>query len=324
VSGSTNRDPHEGRTWAQARLPNRQCEVRDKCCQRKRGETTALRDEMTRGAQWGETAHGWFLPQKGTVHTMATQEPHDEQRQPPNGADGAEASPDISDEMSFALIEEQADASIRRVWHKGRWYFSIIDVIGLLTDAPTPRTYWAMMKERVQSEGFRELLTKCEQLKMTAADGKQRRTDAADSETILRLVQSVPSPKAEPVKQWLAKVGAERVEEVTRPLDVVQVSTERAALVKPEPEAPALAWAEYYEQLATLYRRQAAYEAQLVYVEVTLSARLEDHEEQIGSCTAVWRAWRRGSDCCQNSWNGLARRPSRQSIRPSPRRWPSG
>src|SRR5262249_18730113 len=113
---------------------------------------------------------------------------------------------------------------------------------------------------------------------MRAADGKMRATDAGNTETLLRITQSVPSPKAEPVKQWLAKEGAKRVDEVTRPLDAAQLSTERAALVKPSPDASALAWAEYYEQLAVLYRRQAAYEARLVYVD----ARLDEHEEQIG------------------------------------------
>jgi BRO family protein len=188
-------------------------------------------------------------------------------------------------DMSIALIEEQADASIRRIWHDGRMFFSVIDVIGLLTDAPTPRTYWAMMKERIQSEGFRELLTKCERLKMAAADGKQRQTDAADTETLLRIIQSVPSPKAEPVKQWLARVGARRLDEVARPLDAADVSHAITATPKPSLDAPALAWAEYHEQLAALYRRQAAYEIRLAYVDATvsgLSVRLDDHEEQIG------------------------------------------
>jgi len=158
----------------------------------------------------------------------------------------------------------------------------VIDVIGLLTDAPTPRTYWAMMKERIQSEGFRELLTKCERLKMTAADGKQRQTDAADTETMLRIIQSIPSPKAEPVKQWLARVGARRLEEVTQPIDAADASHAITATPKPALDAPALAWAEYHEQLAALYRRQAAYEARRAYVDATLSARLDDHEDQIG------------------------------------------
>src|SRR5262249_582730 len=189
-----------------------------------------------------------------------------------------ETSPDAPEEMSLMLIEEQADASIRRVWHDGRWFFSVIDVIGVLTDAPTPRVYWGVVKHRLQQEGAREVFTHCKQLTMRATDGKMRATDAGDTETLFRIIQAVPSPKAEPVKQWLAKVGAKRWEEVTRPLDVAQFSTERAGLAKPAEAAPALAWAEYYEQLAVLYRRQAAYEAQLVYVD----ARLEEHEEQIG------------------------------------------
>src|SRR5262249_53941338 len=208
---------------------------------------------------------------------MATQDPDDEQRQTPIGPEGAETEAVTAKEPSLAVIEEQADASIRRVWHDGRRFFSIIDVIGVLTDAPKPRMYWADMKRRIQSEGFRELLAFCKQLKMPSRDGKYYKTDATDTETLLRIIQSVPSPKAEPVKQWLAKVGAERVDQVTRPLDVAQLSTERTALVKPPPDASALAWAEDYEQLAALYRRQAAYEAQLVYVD----ARLDEHEEQI-------------------------------------------
>ncbi len=95
---------------------------------------------------------------------------------------------------------------------------------------------------------------------------------------MLRIIQSVPSPKAEPVKQWLARVGAKRLDEATRPLDAAQVSTDVAAIAKPSPEAPALAWADYYEQLAVLYRHQAAYEAQLAYVD----ARLDEQQGQIG------------------------------------------
>jgi hypothetical protein len=113
--------------------------------------------------------------------------------------------------------DEQAERRIRRVWHEGRWFFSVIDVVGLLTDAPTPRMYWADMKRTVPAEGFRELLEIIQQLKMTAADGKQRVTDAADTETLLRLIQSIPSPKAEPFKQWLARVGTERLREMEDP-----------------------------------------------------------------------------------------------------------
>jgi DNA-damage-inducible protein D len=108
---------------------------------------------------------------------------------------------------------EDGGRLIRRQWHEGRWYFSVVDVVGLLTDSATPRQYWYDMKARIQDEGFRELSAKCLQLKMRSLDGKMRATDAADVETLLRIIQSIPSPKAEPVKQWLAGVGAERIEE---------------------------------------------------------------------------------------------------------------
>jgi BRO family protein len=180
--------------------------------------------------------------------------------------------------MTIALIEEQADATIRREWIEGRWYFSVIDVVGVLTDAPKPRQYWHDMKRRVQGEGFREVSAKCRQLKMHSADGKLRETDAADVETMLRLIQSVPSPKAEPVKQWLARVGAERLDSATRPLDAAQASTEVATLPQPAVDAPAMLWAKYHEQLATLYYRQAAYEARLVVVDTQLA----EHDAQLG------------------------------------------
>jgi DNA-damage-inducible protein D len=118
--------------------------------------------------------------------------------------------------LALALVEEQADASIRRVWHDGRWFFSVIDVVGVLTDSANPGVYWRVLKSRLNEEGGDETVTKCNRLKMTAADGKQRTTDAADTETMLRLIQSIPSPKAEPVKQWLARVGAKHLDEVTR------------------------------------------------------------------------------------------------------------
>ena len=102
-----------------------------------------------------------------------------------------------STDTSLALIEEQADASIRRVWHEGRLFFSVIDVVGMLTDAPQPRQYWYDMKRRIEDEGFREVSAKCRQLKMRSADNKQRETPAADTETLLRIIQSIPSPKAE-------------------------------------------------------------------------------------------------------------------------------
>ncbi len=117
----------------------------------------------------------------------------------------------------LAALDEQASRDVRKVWHEGRWWFSIIDVIGLLTDSSQPRRYWTDLKRRVTDEGFREVYAKCVQLKMAAPDGKQRLTDAADTETMLRIIQSIPSPKAEPFKQWLARVGSERLEEIEAP-----------------------------------------------------------------------------------------------------------
>jgi hypothetical protein len=180
--------------------------------------------------------------------------------------------------QALTLVEEQADASIRRVWHDQRWYFSIIDVIGLLTDSPKPSQYWYNLRQRMSEEGYRELSPNWLRLRMRAADGKLRETDAADTETLLRIIQSIPSPKAEPIKLWLAKVGAKRLEQETRPLDAAQVRAETATITMPAAEAPALAWAEYYEGLAALYRRQAAYEARLA----TIDARLDEHEDEIG------------------------------------------
>lgn len=105
---------------------------------------------------------------------------------------------------------------IRRQWVDDRWYFSVVDVVAILTDSTEPRIYWAQLKRRVQDEGFVELLAKCKQLKMRSLDGKKYATDAADTETLLRLIQSIPSPKAEPFKRWLAKVGTERLEEIAQ------------------------------------------------------------------------------------------------------------
>jgi hypothetical protein len=193
--------------------------------------------------------------------------------------DPTEPRQDPSETTAVALIEEQAEERIRRIWRDGRWYFSVIDIIGVLTDSSRPRKYWNDLKKRLtDDEGFMELSAKIGQLKMTAQDGKQRETDAADSETLLRIIQSIPSPKAEPVKQWLARVGARRVEEVMQPLPPAITPAEIAGLTKPDPQAPALVWAEYYEALATLYRRQATYEARLIYFD----AQLNEHTEQIG------------------------------------------
>ena len=114
--------------------------------------------------------------------------------------------------------DETAERQIRRVWHDDRWWFAVVDVVGTLTESANPGVYWRQLKRRMlEDEGARETVTKCNALKMQAADGKQRLTDAADTETLLRIIQSVPSPKAEPFKQWLARVGTERLEEVENP-----------------------------------------------------------------------------------------------------------
>lgn len=102
---------------------------------------------------------------------------------------------------------------IRRQWVNDRWYFSVVDVVAVLTESDAPRQYWGNLKRRIQDEGFSEVLSKCLQLKMRSLDGKRYATDAADTETLLRIIQSIPSRRAEPFKQWLAKVGAERIEE---------------------------------------------------------------------------------------------------------------
>ena len=108
---------------------------------------------------------------------------------------------------------------IRRVYDEESetWWFSVIDIVQALTDSSNPRDDWFKMKQRVQLEDGAELSTFCRQLKMTAADGKQRLTDAATAESLLRIIQSVPSPKAEPIKRWLAKVGYERMQEIADP-----------------------------------------------------------------------------------------------------------
>lgn len=126
------------------------------------------------------------------------------------------------DQVLLPFDDGSTGRVIRREWHAGRWFFSVVDVVAVLTDSDAPRIYWAQMKQRIQDEGFTQLLARCKQLKMRALDGKQRETDAADVETMLRIVQSIPSPKAEPVRQWLAKMGAQRLEEVAAELNEAQ------------------------------------------------------------------------------------------------------
>lgn len=130
------------------------------------------------------------------------------------------------DEKNIQIFE---DKKIRTAWNEEEeeWYFSVVDVVGVLTDQPTQRgasNYWAKLKERLKSEGADQLLTNCQQLKMTAHDGKKRLTDVANTEQLLRIIQSIPSSKAEPFKMWLAEVGRERIEETIDP----ELTIERA------------------------------------------------------------------------------------------------
>jgi DNA-damage-inducible protein D len=130
-----------------------------------------------------------------------------------------------------ALLPFEGDGRIiRRQWVDDRWYFSVVDVVAILTDSDAPSKYWSAMKARIQDEGFRELSTKCRQLKMRSLDGKRYSTDAADTETLLRIMQSIPSPKAEPFKQWLAKVGTERIEELGQSDLLAGMSPEQRAI----------------------------------------------------------------------------------------------
>ena len=116
---------------------------------------------------------------------------------------------------NIKLFEEK---KVRSKWNEQeeKWYFSIIDVVEILTGSPNARKYWSVLKTRLKAEGS-QLATNCSQLKMQSADGKFYKTDVADTEQLLRLIQSIPSPKAEPFKQWLAKVGYERMQEIADP-----------------------------------------------------------------------------------------------------------
>ena len=121
----------------------------------------------------------------------------------------------MTKENTIRLFQDQR---VRVLWNEEheKWYFSIVDIIGILTESPNPRKYWSVLKTRLKKEGS-ELTTNCSQLKMQSSDGKYYKTDVADTEQLLRLIQSIPSPKAEPFKVWLAKVGYERIEETEDP-----------------------------------------------------------------------------------------------------------
>ena len=105
---------------------------------------------------------------------------------------------------------------IRRTWHEDQWFFSVVDIVGALTDSPNPRNYWNMMKAREAEAGI-QLSTLCVQLKLTSKDGKSYKTDCVHTEAAFRVIQSIPSAKAEPFKRWLAEVGYQRVQEIENP-----------------------------------------------------------------------------------------------------------
>ncbi|CAG9891950.1 hypothetical protein BOVA514_2188 [Bacteroides ovatus] len=121
----------------------------------------------------------------------------------------------MTKQQALKLFEERR---VRTVWddEQEKWYFSIVDVVAVLTDSSNPQTYWRVLKKRLLSEG-NETVTNCNGLKMQAADGKMRLTDVADTEQLLRLIQSIPSPKAEPFKLWMAKVASERLNQIQDP-----------------------------------------------------------------------------------------------------------
>jgi DNA-damage-inducible protein D len=114
-------------------------------------------------------------------------------------------------------ISEFEQKQIRRVWHKEDWYYSIVDVIAVLTDSARPSVYWSSLKARTKKEGFDEALAQIESLQLKSQDGRMRQTDTANRQTLLRIIQSIPSPKAEPLRLWLAQVGEERFAEIENP-----------------------------------------------------------------------------------------------------------
>jgi DNA-damage-inducible protein D len=130
----------------------------------------------------------------------------------------------MTNEVKMAIFKGK---KIRKTIHQNEWWFSVVDVIEALTDSDRPSVYWTAMKARVKDEGEFQLSTICRQLKLEAPDGKMRETDCANTEGIFRIIQSVPSPKAEPFKRWLAKVGYERVQEIEDP----ELATKRTRML---------------------------------------------------------------------------------------------
>ena len=125
----------------------------------------------------------------------------------------------MTKKQAIQLFEER---KVRTVWddEQEKWYFSIVDVCGVLTDSPNPRNYWKVLKHRLVKEG-NETVTNCNQLKLKAEDGKMRLTDVADTEQLFRIIQSIPSPKAEPFKQWMAQVASQRLDQFASLTDII-------------------------------------------------------------------------------------------------------
>ena len=121
----------------------------------------------------------------------------------------------MTQKQAIQLFEQK---KVRTIWDsdKEKWYFSVVDVVAVLTESPNPRNYWKVLKHRLIKEG-NETVTNCNQLKLQAEDGKKRLTDVADTEQLFRLIQSIPSPKAEPFKQWMAQVAAKRIDQMQDP-----------------------------------------------------------------------------------------------------------
>jgi hypothetical protein len=131
----------------------------------------------------------------------------------------------MAKQNKIQLFEEK---KVRTIWddEQEKWYFSIVDTIGILTDSPNPRKYWSVLKTRLKKEGS-QLATNCSQLKILSSDGKFYKTDIADTEQLFRLIQSIPSPKAEPFKQWMAQVASERLDQLQDPeLSIEQAMTD--------------------------------------------------------------------------------------------------
>ncbi|MBM3853328.1 MAG: Bro-N domain-containing protein [Verrucomicrobia bacterium] len=147
--------------------------------------------------------------------------------------------------MSHIVLFEERH--VRRAWNpvEEKWYFALVDVIAILTGSPNPQVCWRVLKKRLRDEG-NQTVTNCNALKLTASDGKQRLTDVADSEQLLRLIQSIPSPKAEPFKLWLARVGSERLAEIQNPEVAArrmreiygQRTSKPSPSARPKPSAP--------------------------------------------------------------------------------------